>query len=586
MKTFNHYRILSLLGQGGMGTVYLAEHLEHRYKVALKVLLPRFSGNTTFVQRFWREYQTVRSLTHPHIVRVYEFGNWQGHYFIASEYINGLPLDRLLEQGRRLNLKQTVSVTQQIANALDAAHQRGIVHRDLKPGNVLQEKGGRIVLTDFGIASILDRDSNLTRNGEVIGTCAYMAPEQIDSQFPLTYRADIYALGVLTYRMLTGREPFQRENHWAVLRAHLRESPPSLRPFGVSPAVEEIVLRTLRKVPEQRPLSASEFATQLTRAAGLSVSVTPSFPRGKPIQRTFPVLWVVLAMVLIFSLIGVLSLVRSGQSYTVVLDFPWTMAYVCGERGDNLCVVEHSGARRIFSHGTQSWSPAWSPDGKKLAFAADANGEMGIWILSLDTDAVSALSHPSGYEAWSPSWAPDGQAVVFDQKVGHTYNIFSQRLDGSVQTWLTSGDTLDSDPDWSPTGEQIAFVSDRDGNLEIYVMEANGRNVTRLTDHPGRDFAPVWSPDGEWIAYECQDQQGADIDICIMDAEGGRRQVLTRNVVDDRQPAWSPDGQYIAFTRQRTGSPLWDIWVMRRDGSEERVLIQDRYSSTHPSWKP
>ncbi|HOU00453.1 MAG TPA: protein kinase [Anaerolineaceae bacterium] len=583
-----NYRLLSILGQGGMGTVYLAEDLDRRHRVALKVLQPQFSTDAVFLQRFWREYQILRSLHHRNIVRVYEFGEWQGSYFIVSEYIQGVTLAQLLQNGYRFGIKQTVGVIQQVACALDAAHQRDIVHRDLKPGNVMQEKGGRIVLTDFGIARIVGRDERLTYSGEVMGTCAYMSPEQISAGSPLTYRADIYALGVLTYRMLAGRVPFDGDNPWGVFHAHLNAPPPPLQPAGVSPAVESIVMQALQKRPEQRPGSAGEFANLLAQAVGMPAYMAiPGSRESQGVERKrFNILWVGVIAAAILSLLAILLLLRSQGPAAPVPAVSWTVAYVCGERGDNLCIVDDTGVRRIFALASQTWSPAWSPDGQKLAFTSDANGSMAIWILDLETNTVRALTTPPGYEAWSPSWSPDGQTVVFDQKAGGAYNIFTQRLDSPFQRELTYGNTLNSDADWSPTGEHIVFVSDREGNQEIYVMTAEGHDVTRLTEHPGNDFAPVWSPDGQWIAYECEDDTTGDMEICIMDATGGQRQTLTQNTVADRQPDWSPDGQYIIFTRQRSGSSLWDIWIVRCDGSAERLLIQDRYSSTHPVWKP
>lgn len=569
-----------------MGTVFLAEHLERKHQVALKVLLPQLSAETTALQRFWQEYQTLRSLHHRNIVRVYEFGEWQGRYFIASEVIRGVTLAQLLEDGRRLSIKQSIGVVQQIAAALDAAHQRGIVHRDLKPSNVLQETGGRIVLTDFGIASIVGGNTQLTRSGEVVGTCAYMSPEQITASVPLTYRSDIYALGVLTYRMLSGHVPFDSDNPWAVLHAHLNSEPPSLRPAGVPSAVEGIVMRALAKSPDYRPGSAGEFANLLAQSAGLPTHLPTPVPQRPAIKRPFPLLWVGLILVVVLSLVTAFLLFRPQDSRNTIPTMSWTIAYVCGERGDNLCVAENTGARTIFAHASQTWSPAWSPDGRQLAFTSDANGSMAIWVMDLESEATLSLPLPPGYEAWSPSWSPDGDAVVFDQKVGGVYNIFTQRIDSPLQKKLTYGNALSSDPDWSPDGEHIVFVSDRDGNKEIYVMTADGREATRLTDHPGVDFAPVWSPDGRWIAYECEDSRTSSMEICVMDAKGGQRQTLTQNAVPDRQPDWSADGQYVIFTRQRPGSSLWDIWIVRRDASAERVLIQDRYSSTHPVWKP
>ena len=606
-QTIGNYRLQSILGQGGMGTVYYAVPISGGHPVALKVLAPHLSRDPAFVKRFWDEYRTVHVLYHRNIVRVYEFGEDRGRYFIAAEYIAGQSLEQHLAGGRVLGLPETVHIVQQIAMALDAVHPRGIVHRDLKPSNVLIEHEGRVMLTDFGIASIGGGHGRQAQQGDWWGTPEYMSPEQARGDARITLRADVYALGIVTYEMLTGRVPFRRDVPLATLHAHIHETPPPLRamPGGrhIPVRVERVTMQALQKDPARRPPTAGTFARQLATAARVRTpgrllrrQPTPSpqpraapgptppprrAPAPQPVSVPRPVL-VGLALVGVVLLIVAL-IVSSGSRAT-----SGTLAYV-SQRGEetNVCVQRGTGRRQTFLCGTHDWTPAWSPDGQRIAFASDWEGSMNIWILEPGNGVAYPLTTDRKADEWSPSWSPDGESIAFDKGSGGNYNIYVQRVvRGSVPTRLTTSRGQDSDPAWSPDGSRIAFVSDRDGDLEIYVMDAQGQNVARLTDHVGRDFAPIWSPDGERIAYECTDDAGGDVEICVMDTGGYSRRVLTSNAADDRQPAWSPDGQHIAFCRQRAGGSAWDIWVMDADGANQQVWVQDGYSNTHPSWKP
>lgn len=608
------YRVQAQIGQGGMGVVYQAVHLAQGHTVALKVLASHLSHDPQFVKRFWDEYQTVHSLYHRNIVRVYEFGEDQGRYFIAAEYIAGYPLEQRLAGGRALSLPETVNIVQQVAAALDAAHPRGIVHRDLKPSNILIERGGRVVLTDFGIASIGGGHTGQAQQSNLWwGTPEYMAPEQARGDAHVTHRADIYALGVVAYRMLSGQVPFRRDVPLATLHAHIHETPPPLRTVPDSrpiPArVERVVMQALEKAPARRPLTAGAFARQMAKAAGIRMPGIPSHrqrvhqpapkdaprrmdqPRESAPPRSPSVPLPVIGGVVLVSLtllIIALTNLHQPQSAPRTPIGAGAMAYVCQQGQEtHICLQDDAGHQQVFSFGTHDWTPAWSPDGQHIAFASDREGGTHIWILEPRNGTAHPLTTDVQAAASSPSWSPDGRRIAFDADDEGNYDIYTQSISSPAPTRLTSNPAHDSDPAWSPDGLHIAFVSDREDNdLEIYVMDAYGHHVTRLTDHVGRDFGPVWSPDGERIAYECADDAEGDIEICVMDADGHNNQILTRNEVDDRQPAWSPDGRQIAFCRERPGDSIWDVWVMEADGTGQRARVRDGYSNTHPVWKP
>lgn len=221
------YRIDSLVGRGGMGSVYLAEHRGLRRKVALKVLAPELAADRGFRERFVRESQLAASLEHPNVVPIYDAAEAGGVLFIAMRYIAGKDLKATLEREGRLSEERVARVISAVAAALDAAHAAGLIHRDVKPANVLIGTDGHVYLTDFGIAKAAS-GAALTKTGSFVGTVDYCSPEQIEGR-PLSAAADEYALACLAFECLTGRTPFARDSEAAMMHAHLVDPPPSAR---------------------------------------------------------------------------------------------------------------------------------------------------------------------------------------------------------------------------------------------------------------------------------------------------------------------------------------------------------------------
>ena len=217
------YRLTGLLGRGGMGYVYEAEHTILGRKAAIKTLLPELAGDGDFRERFIRESQMVAALDHPGIIPIYDAGETNGIVYIAMRHVGGGDLQELIESGT-IELDRAISILEQVAGALDAAHARELVHRDVKPANVLID-GTRVYLTDFGIAKQA-RSQGLTQAGFFVGTLDYAAPEQIQGK-PVGPQADVYAFGCLLFETLTGKKPFARETDVAVMHAHLLDPPPS-----------------------------------------------------------------------------------------------------------------------------------------------------------------------------------------------------------------------------------------------------------------------------------------------------------------------------------------------------------------------
>ncbi|MFZ6026301.1 MAG: serine/threonine-protein kinase [Chloroflexota bacterium] len=258
------YQIKALLGKGGMSNVYRGYDERLNRPVAVKLILPGFEHSAKFLKRFEREAKAVAQLTHPNIVRVLDYGTHNNQPYLVMEYIAGGTLKGLM--GKPMPWVKAARMLLPVARALEYAHQRGIVHRDLKPANLLLTPSGDVILSDFGIARLLDKEASihLTGTGESIGTPAYMAPEQGLGK-PADARADVYSLAVVYYEMITGRSPFDADTPMAVMLKHITQPLPSPHEFvaEIPPFIERILFTALAKEPDQRYPTMMAFADAL-----------------------------------------------------------------------------------------------------------------------------------------------------------------------------------------------------------------------------------------------------------------------------------------------------------------------------------
>jgi DNA-binding SARP family transcriptional activator/Tol biopolymer transport system component/tRNA A-37 threonylcarbamoyl transferase component Bud32 len=273
---FAGYRIVSTLGRGGMAVVYLAEHDFLQRKVALKVLAPQLTEDERFRERFVRESRLAASLDHPNVVPIYEAGASGGDLFIAMRYVEGTDLRTLLADSGALDPARAVSITRQVAAALDAAHEQGLVHRDVKPGNVLvartrgSEAGEHVYLSDFGLTKRSTSGSGVTGTGQFVGTLDYAAPEQFLGETPGA-RTDVYSLGCVLFECLAGRPPFEAENDAGLMYAHLQEPPPvvTAERADLPREVDGVVAKAMAKAPADRYAAAGALASDASRALGV-----------------------------------------------------------------------------------------------------------------------------------------------------------------------------------------------------------------------------------------------------------------------------------------------------------------------------
>ena len=267
---FAGYRIDGLLGRGGMGVVYRAEHPRLGASIALKVMAPDLAMDEGFRERFVREARIVAEIKHPNIVPIYDAGEWQGDLYIAMRYIEGDDLRALLRARGVIQPEEACAIGVQIASALDAAHRSNVVHRDVKPGNILLDAGAEpdsppiAFLSDLGLGKRMGAQNSVTSSGELIGTIDYMAPEQISGS-PIDGRADVYSLACVLFECLAGSAPYVRENKAAVLWAHLNDEVPRASESNPSlpKTIDEVLARGMAKQPEDRFGTARDLVTAL-----------------------------------------------------------------------------------------------------------------------------------------------------------------------------------------------------------------------------------------------------------------------------------------------------------------------------------
>ena len=257
------YEILEILGEGGMAFVYKARDMQLERFVAIKTLKPNYVNQETFVDRFKREAKTAANLNHPNIVQIFDWGIEEEPYFVM-EYIEGNTLTSIITKNRTISLSDILFIGAQVSSGLHAAHQKGLVHRDIKPGNIMITPDGKVKVTDFGIVSLQNEESDITKTGSILGTASYISPEQAQGK-PVSIESDLYSLGTVLYELITGKAPFSGDSPISTATKHLTEKPekPSLYRRDLPKGVENAILRLLEKASYDRFKSAEDLRATL-----------------------------------------------------------------------------------------------------------------------------------------------------------------------------------------------------------------------------------------------------------------------------------------------------------------------------------
>ena len=257
------YEILEVLGEGGMAFVYKARDTQLERFVAIKTLKPNYVNQETFVDRFKREAKTAANLNHPNIVQIFDWGIEEEPYFVM-EYIEGNTLTSIIAKNRTISLSDILFIGAQVSSGLHAAHQKGLVHRDIKPGNIMITPDGKVKVTDFGIVSLQNEESDITKTGSILGTASYISPEQAQGK-PVSIESDLYSLGTVLYELITGKAPFSGDSPISTATKHLTEKPekPSLFRRDLPKGVESAILKLLEKATYDRFKSAEDLRATL-----------------------------------------------------------------------------------------------------------------------------------------------------------------------------------------------------------------------------------------------------------------------------------------------------------------------------------
>lgn len=632
-QTLGQYQIRLVLGKGGMSTVYLAYQPSMDRTVAIKVLPREFLHDDTFLARFKTEVRTIAQLEHLHILPVYDAGEDRGIPYIVMRYLSGGTLSDLV--ATRLPTLSTVTrIVEQVADALDYAHEREIVHRDLKPSNILLDSSGNAYLADFGIARV--RQSSGLTGSQVVGTPPYVAPEMVQKDGIVTTSVDIYALATITYEMLTGVAPYEDPDPMKVLMAHVLEPVPSVREYDptVSEEIDRVVQRGLAKTPQERYRTAGDFARELMRAAQVGVRPARPEPPGKrdtpPVRQkrvpTPPPADVEVApeihpheaervqpvrrrgglgCLLVLGVIGAMLAAVVISAFVLTDGQPASLLGVLGGEEGLLTLfkppVTYTPQPTVTLTPTRpsdaptpvpgAGTPGGLSQGGRLAFASNRDGDYEIFLIDVDGSNLRQLTD-NGWSDFDPAWSPDGKQIAYYSREGGDAEIFVMNADGTDVHRLTDNDTDDVAPDWSPDGEWIAFSSNRDGDFDIYLIQPNGSGLRPLTFNDLNDMSPSWSPDGTHISYYIKADStyySAISELYVIDVQGGTPTRLTNNETLDQWPDWSPDGLFLVYTSSY-GVPVGERALFMLDISlSETGRVRLTTGPGHdddPAWSP
>jgi serine/threonine protein kinase len=585
-----NYQILEVIGSGGMGVVYLAEHRRLRRRVALKVLTFDLSQDPAFRERFERESQIAASLDHANIVPFYEADEAQGVYYIAMKYVEGSDLRRIIQQEGGLDLDRALIILAQAAQALDAAHEKGLVHRDVKPANILIEAAAgkgieRAYLSDFGLTKLVALEASGTATGQFVGTIHYIAPEQIKGE-SVDARTDIYSLGCVLYECLVGVAPFEEQARVAPLYeiyAHLEEPPTPVtdsRP-DLPRAVNAVIATAMAKSKSDRYRSCGS----MMEAAHSALKPQVTLPK----RSRRRVVWVAVAALVAATAITIPFLLTRSHPRASP-----------GFRGGNVWVANLDGTslkQVTFASTNIDGSASWSPDGSKMAFSeGPENGDQHLYSVNVTTGEIMQLTFGPSRDK-HPTWSPGGDRIAFVRQStaeGSQREIWIVNADGSDVMSLKNPTLEGVTPAWSPGGDHIAFSDAH----HIFVTSADGNgSVEQLTSSDRNDISPAWSPDGSQIAFAGESGLNNN-DIWIRSLDNIRpAQNITENTPqsDEVEPTWSPDGTQIAFVSNRAPAPSsscrppscpWEIYVMATDGTNQRTFMVNANNNFNPVWAP
>jgi serine/threonine-protein kinase len=528
------YRIERELGQGGMATVYLAHDLKHDRHVALKVLKPELAA-VLGAERFVVEIKTTASLSHPHILPLFDSGTADGFLYYVMPYIEGETLRAKLDRETQLGIEEAVRITTEVADALDYAHRHGVIHRDIKPENILLHDG-RPMVADFGIALALSAAAGgrLTETGMSLGTPHYMSPEQATAEKEITARSDVYSLASVLYEMLTGEPPHMGNSAQQIIMKIIADvaRPVTELRKSVPPNVAAAVAKALERLPADRFASAKAFQEALTDQRFVTTTDAPGAIAAGRQSR------------------GVVAIAGWGLAALLALALGWTR--FAGPRAE-----PEPSTRFAFSFGNESWGRIhidMSPDGRRILMS----GRAGLIIRDLGAIEPRVLS---GFSGERPAVSPDGRWVAY-QSAGGT--VFKIPIEGGTPTELGICD----DPRWLDQNFLVCLAP----NWGLGRLSSAGGPVERLTapDTAAGEighWSPFPLPGGRAVLYTSYRRPVSRIEV--LDLKTGQRSVVAEHGVN---PIYARSGHVLFVRDSVLFAVRFDPVALRTEGSPVPVL--------------
>jgi Tol biopolymer transport system component len=535
------YQIVALLGAGGMGEVHRALDTRLGREVAIKLITESLAGAPDHLARFEREARLLASLNHPAVAGIYGVEEVEGRRFLVLELVSGETLEERLGRGP-LPMEDALEVARQVAEALKAAHEKGIVHRDLKPSNIKLTPEGKVKVLDFGLAKTLveaptPNISSLptlgvdrTQPGTILGTPAYMSPEQARGK-PVDKRSDLWSFGCILYALLTGRKAFPGETVSDTIAAVLRREPDWAGVPSAPPRLRRLLARCLEKDRELRLDNAGEALFEIEKAIGESHRPGASRARSRS-SRTGP-------------------LHRGGRRRELART--------------RLSQVTFREAIEEF--------PAWSSDGAHLAYCSETSGLRKLFLKRMDTGEEKPLTH-SDTDDIQPAWSPDGRTLAFVRSAQAGARLEPGDVFGPYEgghLWVLDLETRKErkllegafNPSYSPDGTRIAVDASWVGPRRLWIVDAQGRNPQQATTDDSEatvHLRPRWSPDGSRLVF--QNLERTKFDVRVAEVKTGKLTFVTNDLAQDIGPSWSPSGRFIYFSSYRSGGlNLWRVPV-------------------------
>jgi len=547
-----HYRLVEKIGQGGMGSVWRAQDSTLDRDAAIKILPDAFANDSELLSRFEREAKLLASLNHPNLAAVFGVHEAAGTRFFAMEFIPGEDLSELLKRGP-VPMEEVVRIMGRIADALEAAHDKGVVHRDLKPANVRLTPDGRVKVLDFGLAKAAEAaggDGTLTKTGVILGTVPYMSPEQARGQ-PVDARTDIWAFGCVLWECLTGVRPFPGETVSDQLVAILNNDPDWEKlPQATPPSIVRLLRRCMAKTPRERLHHIADARIELEEAGAEPVVLDDAVHEA-------PRRWPVVALLVVALVIAIVFAVTSGRNgppparepalenarFTFLTDFP----------GDEL-------------------DAAISPDGLFVAFLSDRDGKFEAYAGPIGAGEYSKLDtgtidSPKFRAIRRFGFHGDGDRIWMGGHKSRRVTLIPL-MGKKTKPWL-SLDTIHVD--WSHQRDRVLYSLGSGGD-PVFVTDANGLNRVEVqlpTEEGYHQHFPTWSPSGEWIYVVRGRVTTGKTDLWRVRPDGSGLEQLTRGVREVAHPAPIDTHTVLFVAKESNGSGPW-LWELDLDTRVQR----------------